>query len=730
MIIYLLSKFVLLAAIPIAALCAKNKVLHLGGFIPMDVSLSGGWSASGILPALQMGFFDINQRRDILPDYQLNATWGDTHCLAGAATKLFVKTITNPVTKILLVGDGCSSSTQPIAEVIPFYNLVMISYSAGSPSLSDRKRYKTLFRMTPSDFNYNRPRVAIMKYFNWSRIATIYQSERSNTFSLTAENVINIIKTQIKNYEIVTTESVRRDPKIQIENLQRKDARIIVLDMFASEARLTFCWAIRLNFTGKNTQRVWFISGFYADYWWKINDTDCTVQELEKALEGVIITDIINVRTDEIQTISGMTVQDYQERLKLWPTYKSYHYNRYHPYGYDTTWAIALALNRTATKLANWPKADNLTLENFTYRHGKLIKDIIMESFYELNFEGVTGSVRFTDTGDRAGTVIIQQWRNGSKIPVAIYDNSKNTLRWIDEFQWKGDVIPSDGSNRILIVNYKQIPSTSTIAIVVISAIGIAISFAFALWNHKYRKAPLFEMNKNLIKTGVTGRILCEMWKWFIPLGFTTAYTALISKTFRIYIVYTSVQSKPRRKKLLDRSLIKLIMILLLIDVIYLGLWSILEPLQLQEKTVKIEVTHVDNADVRQETKDFKCHSKNLTYWILILSTEKALLLIIGMLLAYSTRNVEVKELNDSKLLTVINYNFMMALIITGPLRSVLSAMPGETYFLLDTIFIWFSVTIMLSLLFFTQFYRMMRRFGKISESALPGTRSISHALD
>ena len=130
-----------------------------------------------------------------------------------------------------------------------------------------------------------------------------------------------------------------------------------------------------------------------------------------------------------------------------------------------------------------------------------------------------------------------------------------------------------------------------------------------------------------------------------------------------------------------------------------------------------------------QKTNDFRCFSKNLTYWVLILSTEKALLLIAGMLLAYSTRNVAVKELNDSKLLTVIIYNFMMVLIVTGPLRSVLSAMPGETYFLLDTIFIWLSVTIMLALLFFSQFYRMMRLVNTASEVGFPATRSISHVM-
>lgn len=56
----------------------KTKTLHLIGLIPIDVSKSFGWSAAGILPALQMGFSDINQRSDILKDYHLEISWGDT----------------------------------------------------------------------------------------------------------------------------------------------------------------------------------------------------------------------------------------------------------------------------------------------------------------------------------------------------------------------------------------------------------------------------------------------------------------------------------------------------------------------------------------------------------------------------------------------------------------------------------------------------------------------------
>lgn len=38
-----------------------------------------------------------------------------------------MREIAKKPTKIMLVGDGCSMSTQPIAEACPYYNLIMVS---------------------------------------------------------------------------------------------------------------------------------------------------------------------------------------------------------------------------------------------------------------------------------------------------------------------------------------------------------------------------------------------------------------------------------------------------------------------------------------------------------------------------------------------------------------------------------------------------------------------------
>lgn len=54
--------------------------------------------------------------------------------------------------------------------------LCQISPTASSPSLSNRKRYPSFFRIIPSETLLNPPYVSIMRYFNWTRVATIHQN--------------------------------------------------------------------------------------------------------------------------------------------------------------------------------------------------------------------------------------------------------------------------------------------------------------------------------------------------------------------------------------------------------------------------------------------------------------------------------------------------------------------------------------------------------------------------
>jgi gamma-aminobutyric acid type B receptor len=37
--------------------------------------------------------------------------------------------------------------------------------------------YPHFFRIIPSENEYNEPRLALLRYYNWSRVGTLYQNE-------------------------------------------------------------------------------------------------------------------------------------------------------------------------------------------------------------------------------------------------------------------------------------------------------------------------------------------------------------------------------------------------------------------------------------------------------------------------------------------------------------------------------------------------------------------------
>lgn len=105
---------------------------------------------------------------------------------------------------------------------------------------------------------------------------------------------------------------------------------------------------------------------------------------------------------------------------------------------------------------------------------------------------------------------------------------------------------------------------------------------------------------------------------------------------------------------------------------------------------------------------------------MLVLGTKESILLLFGMIVAYGTRNVTYKELNDARLVITIVYNFAVTVVITGPLRFALDAIIPTAYFVIDSCIIWISITVMLSIIFLPKFCRMHHH--KVKDGTTDGT--------
>lgn len=202
--------------------------------------------------------------------------------------------------KLMLFGAACTHVTDPIAKASKHWHLTQLSYADTHPMFT-REAFPNFFRVVPSENAFNAPRLAVLKAFNWTRIGTLYQNEPR--FSLSHNGLVAGMDTE--NITVLETQSFATDVKDALSKLREKDVRIILGNFNEHWARRVFCEAYRLEMYGRSYQ--WLIMGTYSQKWWQKNDTiDCTPEELRKALDATILTDLLPLSTTGDITIAGI----------------------------------------------------------------------------------------------------------------------------------------------------------------------------------------------------------------------------------------------------------------------------------------------------------------------------------------------------------------------------------------------------------------------------------------
>ncbi|XP_072030730.1 gamma-aminobutyric acid type B receptor subunit 1-like [Amphiura filiformis] len=466
----------------------KKVPLYLGGLF----SLGGRSDESGHVPAVEMALDHINQRPDVLVEYDLRMVWNDTQCYSNLGSRMFIEQILNKPQKLLLIGPPCSTDAPNIAEVAHYWNLISVSYGAASPVLSDRKQYPYFFRTVTSTNVFFHLIIRLMREFGWKRVGTIHASYVS--FGV-IENFVSLVKSE--NFTIAASETFAEDPGIPLANIERHDAKIIYLAMFPDLARKIFCEAYKRDMT---RGYVWIIYGWFPDLWWTEEDDtlECTVEEMNKAVSSSNILTVrrVQLSTKEDTTVANLTPQQLESQLRdrmEWPAYRNYTWIDDAPYSYDAVWAVALMLNKTAKALEEktFLNGETSRLENFTYEDSEMAKmffDILQQTI----FFGMSGPVAF-EHGDRLGNTMLGQLQGNLVSHVALYSIQDDSMEWISDILWQDDYIPIDHTaivRKHLAISWYSYLSTSIVAGVCMLLAGFFLAF-----NIKNRALSIVKMS-------------------------------------------------------------------------------------------------------------------------------------------------------------------------------------------------------------------------------------------
>jgi gamma-aminobutyric acid type B receptor len=136
---------------------------------------------------------------------------------------------------------------------------------------------------------------------------------------------------------------------------------------------------------------------------------------------------------------------------------------------------------------------------------------------------------------------------------------------------------------------------------------------------------------------------------------------------------------------------------LLVADFIVMLVWQLFDPLQrrIEQFPLREPESSSDDSKIRPELEH--CESRNNNVWLAVIYAYKGLVLvgrpttdrsldsrrdlqIFGLFLAYETRSVKVKQINDSRYVGMSIYNVVILCLITAPVTMVIASQQDASY--------------------------------------------------
>ncbi|XP_063619166.1 gamma-aminobutyric acid type B receptor subunit 2 [Cydia splendana] len=672
---------------------SSNRIVSILGLFELSVGVAPRAEGASELAAAQLAVRHVN-RRELLPGYKLHLFTNDTKCDPGVGVDRFFHALytERDSRMVMLLGSACSEVTESIAKIVPYWNIVQVSFGSTSPALSDRSEFPLFCRTVAPDSSHNPARIAFIRQFGWDTVTAFSQNEE--VYSL----AVNELVTQLEAANITCAASItfaESDFKEQLQQLKELDTRIIIGSFSQEMIPKIFCEAFKLGMWG--AEYAWVVAGAPP----RLRATPpCARAQLATALEGLVSVTAHRGIVGDAVSYSGLTNEKFHREMAAAGVAVS----PYAPQTYDAVWAIALALSK-AEHL--WRSLDmthfngtllkggaKMGLSHFDYNRKDMAEEFLNQ-LANLSFLGVSGPVSFNGA-DRIGTSAFYQIQGGRPKTVALYTQGRAlACSGCARAAWGGGV---PAARRVLVLRVDSVWAPARLAVAALAAAGVALATAFLAFNLHYSKRRSIKLSSprlnNMTLIGcvlvytavallgvdnsnlppyVSFSAMCIGRVYILSAGFSLAFGSMFAKTYRVHRIFISNRSGVCKTKLLqDTPLISLVCALLLLDGLLVTLWAALDPMQRQLKNLTQEISANDRSVVYQPQIEV-CKSQNTTGWLCALYAYKGLLLLVGVYMAWETRNVKISALNDSKYIGISVYSVVItstSVVVIGTIIS------------------------------------------------------------
>ncbi|CAO1311189.1 unnamed protein product [Diamesa serratosioi] len=627
---------------------------------------------------------------------------------------------------VMLLGTGSSEVTESLAKIVPYWNIVQVSFGSTAPALSDRREFPLFYRTVAPDSAHNPARIAFIRRFGWDTVTTFSQNEEVHSLA------VNDLVTELESANISCAATItfgETDFKDQLRMLRDLDTRIIIGSFSHEVAPKIFCEAFKLGMYGADY--AWILQETLGSQsWWEPSKlTECSQQNLNTAIESVLIVTSHNNIVGGENSFSGLTNTKFEEELKLSLNVPKSPLSRYAPQTYDAVWSIALALRgaeevwRNEFKLNKTKK--RVKLDFFDYTRYDMANEFLNQ-FSRLNFLGVSGRVKFSGS-DRICKTAFYQIQLGNLEPVAIFSPETEYLDFTcpqcTTIKWQSGQIPI--AKRVFKMRIDTISTRAFFTITSLAILGIILALSFLAFNLHFRKLKTIKLSSpklsnitavgcilvyaavillgldysTLPSTDTAFPTVCTARVCLLSAGFSLAFGSMFAKTYRVHRIFTHSWSGICKDKMLkDTKLISLVGALLLLDGLVVTFWVVTDPMERHLSNLTLEISTSDRSVVYQPQVEV-CRSLHTKSWLGILYAYKGLLLVVGVYMAWETRHVKIPALNDSQYIGISVYGAVITSASVVVLANLLSERVTLAFIIITSIILT-STTATLCLVF------------------------------
>ena len=669
----------------------KSKNISILSLLPYpDPLFNPLWrEGPSISLALDMARDQINNQTELLPDYHIELLHDDSGCeFETKAYVAFLKNVYYSGYNITgIIGPGCSSSILSLARLTSYDQIGIVTlHGGGNTLLSDRSTYHYALSSIGSSDLYFIAGLGIIRKSNWTQVGVLI----GNSQQFHASNVAKVLEYLRSTHLVNIGLNVNILPTVfntffPLDDIIRKGLRInflftpteitqriLCVAMYRGMVYNAYQWIVTSNFFEEVAKDVTFM---YNKQLYSCSEEEMKMVALNQVLFFNLQLSALNETASS--TYSKYSFREYDQlfREKI-DKYNSQSellnrsnisYSIWSTYFYDSLWAWSVALDRLSR--------NNPSLDLTKYKYGDTtISDMLLKQFYSLDFEGVSGRIKFqNETGFVIRAMSVFRVVSGKPSRVAYYNTEEGFVLTTERFE----PISDNFENRTQLVGKEVVA-----VFISITLLQLVTLVSLHILSIKYRQYPSVRASslrlQQVLYTGCyifiltllvltinglgqfndfTLAVMCNLtWAWLLPISFSLTFGTVAARTWRLYRIFTHYLNPGHF--IGDYYLMVFVLFFLLVDIVLGTVWVSVDPQQVKYLSYRtLKGAAMFQVRVRQ------CINSNYEIFYATVLGLRAVLVVIVFVLVVLTRSIKNQSFT-TKTLRILVYLFSIVMLV------------------------------------------------------------------